>query len=160
MGVGLTTAYSLKIMRLVLPVRGLLSPSVVVGGGWGRPVKGSTIALGAGAALGGAVLCCGRAPVVVSGVDKALPLVFIAAGLGLARAVRGLRHGYFSSMWNLTPALQGGARLALGGRAAGALDRGPAAASGGPGGLAAVLAVLPGASGWLLAGWAAAAASA
>jgi len=61
-------------------------------------VKGPTMALGAGAAVGGAVLCCGRAPVVVSGVDKSLPLVLIAAGLGLARAVRGLRVGYLSSM--------------------------------------------------------------
>ena len=97
-GVGLTTAYSLKILGLVLPVRGQQSPSLTVGGGWGRPVKGPTITLGAGAALGGAVLCCGGAPVVVSGVDKSLPLVFIAGGLGLARAVRGLRLGYFSSM--------------------------------------------------------------
>ena len=151
-GVGLTTAYSLKILGLVLPVRGQQSPSLAAGGGWGRPVKGPTLALGAGAALGGAVLCCGRAPVVVSGVDKSLPLVFITAGLGLARAVRGLRLGYLTSMWNLTPALQGGARLALGGRAAGGLDTGLAAASGGPGGLAAGLVALPRAFGWLLAG--------
>jgi len=159
-GVGLTTAYSLKILGLVLPVRGQQSPSLAAGGGWGRTVKGPTIALGAGAALGGAVVCCGRAPVVVSGVDKSLPLVFVAAGLGLARAVRGLRLEYFSSMWNLTPGLQGAARLALSGRAVGALDGGPAAASGGPGGLAAGLIVLPGARAWLLAGWAAAAAAA
>jgi len=61
-------------------------------------VKGPTMALGAGAALGGAALCCGRAPVVVSGIDKSLPLVFVAVGLGLSRAVLGLRLGYFSSM--------------------------------------------------------------
>ena len=61
-------------------------------------MKGPTLVLGAGAALGGALLCCGRAPVVASGVDKSLPLVLVAAGVGLARAVRGLRLGYFSSM--------------------------------------------------------------
>jgi len=61
-------------------------------------VKGPTMVLGAGAALGGAFLYCGRAPVVVSGVDKSLPLVLISCGVGLARAVRGLRLGYFSSM--------------------------------------------------------------
>lgn len=61
-------------------------------------MKGPTLALGAGAALGGALLCCGSAPTAVSGVDKSLPLVFIAAGMGLARAVRGLRLGYFSSI--------------------------------------------------------------
>ena len=61
-------------------------------------MKGPTIVLGAGAAVGGAALCCGRAPVVASGVDKSLPLVLITAGVGLARAVRGLRLGYLSSM--------------------------------------------------------------
>jgi len=123
-------------------------------------VKGPTMVLGAGAALGGVLLCCGSAPVVASGVDKCLPLVLISAGAGLARAVRGLRLGYFSSMWNLTPALQVGARQALRGRGAGALDSGPAATSGGPGALAGGLAVMPSAAGWLSAVWAAAAAAA
>jgi len=46
----------------------------------------------------------------------------------------------------------------LQGRAAGALDTGPAASFGGPGAVAAGLSLLPGTTGWLLAGWAAAAA--
>jgi len=115
--------------------------------------------LGAGAALGGALLCCGRNPITMTGVDKSLPLVLVCAGVGLSRGVRGLRLGYFSSMWNLTPALQVGARQALRGRDAMALDTGPAATSGGAGGLAAGLAASPRAAGWLLTGWAAAAAA-
>ena len=98
MGIGLTTAYSLKILGLVLPVSGLQHPRLTVGGGWGRPVKGPTMALGVGAAVGGALLHTGREPATATGADKVLPLVFILAGLVLAAAVRNLRLGYFSSM--------------------------------------------------------------
>ena len=61
-------------------------------------MKGPTAALGVGAALGGALLCGGSAPVAVAGGDKVMPLCFITAGLALAGAVRGLRLGYFSSI--------------------------------------------------------------
>ena len=57
-----------------------------------------TMVLGVGAAWGGALLCVCAGPVVLRGLDKAMPLIFIAAGMGLSVAVRGLRLAYFSSM--------------------------------------------------------------
>jgi len=106
MGVGLTTAYSVKMLMMVVPTRGLGATPCLATGGAGGAVKGPTRALGVGAALGGALLCPGAGPAAVSGVDKAMPMMFVVSGAILGVAVRGLRLGYFSSMWNLTPAFQ------------------------------------------------------
>jgi len=81
-------------------------------------------------------LCATASPVVVGGLDKAIPLLFIAAGLGLSVAVRGLRLPYFSSMWNLTPAVQRSAQAAVSCALPAGIDRGSAAAAGGAGFLA------------------------
>jgi len=43
-------------------------------------------------------LCVGASPAVIYGLDKAMPLVFVAVGLGLSVGVRGLRLAYFSSI--------------------------------------------------------------
>ena len=94
-------------------------------------------------------------PVVVGGLDKAMPLLFITAGLGLSVAVRGLRLPYFSSMWNLTPAAQRTAQAAVGCASPAVIDSGSAAAAGGAGLLAGRLAVNVGvASLWIGAVWA------
>jgi len=81
-------------------------------------------------------LCVTTSPVVLGGLDKAIPLLFITAGLGLSVAVRALRLPYFSSMWNLTPAVQRSARAAVVFAAPTGIDRGSAAAAGGAGLLA------------------------
>ena len=80
-------------------------------------------------------------PVVVGGLDKAMPLLFITTGLGLSVAVRGLRLPYFSSMWNLTPTVQRSAQAAVGCALPAGIDAGSAAAAGGAGLLAGRLAV-------------------
>ena len=49
MGVGLTTAYSIKILALVTPHRGLPRAAPATGGGWGLAVKTPTIVLAFGA---------------------------------------------------------------------------------------------------------------
>jgi len=81
-------------------------------------------------------LCVVAAPVVLGGLDKAIPLLFITAGLGLSVAVRALRLPYFSSIWNLTPAVQRSAQAAVGCASPAGIDRGSAAAAGGAGLLA------------------------
>lgn len=75
-------------------------------------------------------------PTVMGGLDKAIPLLFITAGLGLSVAVRALRLPYFSSMWNLTPAVQRSAQAAAACASPAAIDGGSAAAAGGAGLLA------------------------
>ena len=81
-------------------------------------------------------MCVTASPAVLGGLDKAIPLLFITAGLGLSAAVRALRLPYFSSMWNLTPAVQRSAQAAVGCVLPAAVDRGSAAAVGGAGLLA------------------------
>ena len=81
-------------------------------------------------------MCVSVPPVVVGGLDKAIPLLFITAGVGLSVAVRGLRLPYFSSMWNLTPAVQRSAQAAVGCALPAGIDGGSAAAAGGAGLLA------------------------
>ena len=49
MGVGLTTAYRLKILALVIPHSGLSVAAPATGGGWGPAVKTPTLVLAFGA---------------------------------------------------------------------------------------------------------------
>lgn len=123
-GVGLTTAYSIKILSLVVPSSGQQRPAMMTGGGWGGMVKAPTTLLGVGAAVGGALLAGGAPTTVVAGVDKRLPLAFIGVGFALAVAVRGLRVAFFRSMWNLTPSAQGSASVCRLGRGAVSIDTG------------------------------------
>jgi len=119
-------------------------------------VKAPTSVLAVGASWGGALLCVGASPTVINGLDKAMPLVFVGVGLGLSVGVRGLRLAYFSSMWNLTPAVQRSAGWGVAGRHATGLDLGAAAVGGGAGIMAAGLAGdMAGAAPWLGAFWAA-----
>ena len=100
-------------------------------------------------------MCVATSPAVLGGLDKAIPLLFITAGLGLSVAVRALCLPFFSSMWNLTPAVQRSARAAVGGASPAGIDRGTAAAAGGAGLLAGGLRVHVGAATlWIGAVWA------
>ena len=121
------------MLALVLPHSGLSAAAPAAGGGWGTAVKTPTLVLAFGAAWGGALLCVTASPAVLGGLDKAIPLLFITAGLGLSVVVRALRLPYFSSMWNLTPAVQRAARRAVRCGAPAGLDSGTAAAAGGAG---------------------------
>ena len=119
-------------------------------------MKSPTLVLAFGAVWGGALLCVTSSPAVLGGLDKAIPLLFITAGVGLAVVVRALRLPYLSSMWNLTPAFQCAARGAVACRAPAAVDRGTAAAAGGAGLLAATIAANSGvATLWIGTVWAA-----
>ena len=100
-------------------------------------------------------MCVTASPTMLGGLDKAIPLLFITAGLGLSVAVRALRLPYFSSMWNLTPAVQRSAQAALGCGLPAGIDTGSAAAVGGAGLVAGRLMVNGGvATLWIGAVWA------
>ena len=98
LGVGLTTAYRVKIMNLAMPRRGTDGAVATGGGGWGRRVKAPTHLLGLGAVYGGAVLQGGRRPVSIGGLDKRLPLVIILIGVAAGVIAGGVRTSYLSSM--------------------------------------------------------------
>jgi len=148
-GVGLTTAYSVKILGLVLPRGGAAGVPTVAGGGWGGTCKAPTYLMGVGAALRGSLCCRGAVPVVASGLDKVIPLVFLGGGVALSVAVRGLRLRYFSSMWGLTPAVQRASRAARAAGVAYALDKGGWALVGGSGATAWAQRASAASVGWL-----------
>ena len=135
LGVGLTTAYSTKIVSLALRTPGGGAPPRLNAGGTATPVKLPLLRLGAGAVLGGALLAKGLVAgvPVLSPVDKLLPLVLVAGGAGIGWALRRLKASFLSSIWDLTPAYQHlacrGARM----RALGVLDEGAGESMRGPG---------------------------
>ena len=98
LGVGLTTAYRVKMMNLAMPGRGTDGAAALAGGGWGRRVKAPIHLLGLGAVFGGAALQGGSGQVSLGGVDKGLPLVIILIGVGGGVIARGVRMSYLSSM--------------------------------------------------------------
>jgi len=106
MGVGLTTAYRLKLIGLAVPASGQARPLALAGGGWGTRVKRPMRALGVGGVWGGVLIGVDGAPAVLSGLDKVMPLLFVAAGLALSVVVRDLRVRYLSALWNLSPGAQ------------------------------------------------------
>jgi len=148
-GVGLTTAYSGKLVCLFLPRAGTCRSPCSVQSAGGRLFSGPGCALGVGAALGGALLGRGEAPVILQACDKVIPLAFIAAGAGLSVAVAGLRLRYFSSLWNLTPAVQRAASGAACGAGAARIDSGRGRIAGGRGAAAWAAAAAPAGRAWL-----------
>ena len=85
LGVGLTTAYSAKIIRLVLTAPGGVAPTEASGGVGVGSVKLPLLFLGGGAVLGGAGLAADvdvLSP-MLSPSDKLVPLALVATGGGL-----------------------------------------------------------------------------
>jgi len=96
LGVGLTTAYSAKIIRLALRTPGGVAPARLNTGGTASPVKLPLLRLGAGALLGGAHLAGGISVVapVLSSEDKLLPLSLVAGGAQAGWALSRLKDGF------------------------------------------------------------------
>ena len=88
LGVGLTTAYSAKIVRLSLRTPGGVAPVRLNAGGTAIPVKIPLLRLGSRAVLGGALLAGGfsAAAPVLAPADKLLPLSLVASGALVGRA--------------------------------------------------------------------------
>ena len=141
MGVGLTAAYSTKIIHLAQRSPGGDCPALLRSGGTGAPEKLPLLRLGAGAVVGGALLARGLAagvPVLTPG-DKLLPLALVGAGGALGRGLRRVKSGFLRRLWDLTPAYQSLARTSVTGRTFGVIDDGAAEALRGPGWLALLL---------------------
>lgn len=96
LGVGLTTAYSAKIIRLSLRTPGGVAPARLNAGGTPSTVKLPLLRLGSGAVLGGALLACRSSvasPVLVP-ADKLLPLSLVAGGALVGWGLRRLKAGF------------------------------------------------------------------
>lgn len=135
LGVGLTTAYSAKIVRLSLRTPGGVAPARLNSGGTSTPVKLPLLRLGTGAVLGGALLASGysgAAPVLAS-ADKLLPLSLVAGGALVGWALSRLKVSFLRRIWDLTPTYQALARGSEGMRALRVLDEGAGEALRGPG---------------------------
>jgi len=135
LGVGLTTAYSAKIVRLSLRTPGGVAPAMLNSGGMGTPVKLPLLRLGSGAVVGGALLTGGfsEATPVLAPADKLLPLSLVAGGTLVGWALSRLKAGFLRRIWDLTPTYQALARGSEGMRALGVVDEGAGEALGGPG---------------------------
>ena len=96
LGVGLTTAYSAKIIRLSLRSPGGVAPARINSGGTATPVKLSVLRLGSGAVLGGALLGSefSVAAPVLTPADKLLPLTLVAGGALVGWALSRLKAGF------------------------------------------------------------------
>jgi len=135
LGVGLTTAYSTKLVWLALSAPGGVAPPRQNVGGTEPSVKLPLLRLGAGAVLGGALLARGlmAGVPVLTPVDKLLPLGLVAGGAGIGSAMRRLKASLLRRIWDLTPAYQhlagGGVRM----RSLRVLDEGAGEALRGPG---------------------------
>lgn len=134
-GVGLTTAYSLKIVRLCFAGASAGAPSPLNAGGSPAAVKLPLLRLGAGAVLGGAVLASGytTAAPVLAASDKAIPYVLIGVGASAGWALSRVKASFLSGMWDLTPACQALAQRGGPMRVAQVLEVGAGEALGGPG---------------------------
>lgn len=158
-GIGLTTAYSLKMIRLSLFSRGSARAAATARAAVGAAVRTPLLALGSGAAWGGIFLACEAGPAIVLGLDKALPLLFVGAGVLLSSVVGGLRVRYFRSIWGLTPCVQRGSAYSRAWRSATAVELGTAHICGGSGALTAAGVARYSAAAWISAALAAFAAA-
>ena len=141
LGVGLTTAYSAKIVRLSLRTPGGVAPARLNSGGTASPVKIPLLRLGSGAVFGGALLASefSAAAPVLAPADKLLPLSLVAGGAWVGWALSRLKAGFLRRIWDLTPTYQALARGSVGMRALGVVDEGAGEALRGPGWLVLLL---------------------
>ena len=141
LGVGLTTAYSAKIVRLSLRTPGGVAPARLNSGGTASSVKLPLLGLGTGAVLGGALLARGFAAAapVLGPADKLLPLALVTGGALVGWALSRLKAGFLRRIWDLTPTYQALARSREGMRALRVADEGAGEALRGPGWLVLLL---------------------
>jgi len=135
LGVGLTTAYSAKIVRLSLMTPGRVAPARLNSGGTATPVKLPLLRLGSGAVVGGALLAreFSEAAPVLAPADKLLPLTLVAGGALVGWALSRLKASFLRRIWDLTPASQALSRCSEGMRGLGVVDEGAGEALRGPG---------------------------
>jgi len=135
LGVGLTSVYSAKMVRLSLRTPGGVAPARLNSGGTSTPVKLPLFRLGSGAVLGGSFLASGYRvdTSVLAAADKLLPLALVAGGALVGWAMSRLKVCFLRRIWDLTPSYQALAQGGEGMRALGVLDEGAGEALSGPG---------------------------
>lgn len=125
-GIGLTTAYSIKITVLAVLRRDRVGPSDLGGGGTSWSSKVPLIVLRCGAVCAGAVMANRfvNGAAVIEWSDKVLPLCTIVCGIIIGIALSQTKQIFLSQIWFLTPGVQLRARVGAHISAAGDLDRG------------------------------------
>jgi len=135
LGVGLTTAYSIKMIGLAVIGGTAHAPAILNGGGTPPRIKLPLLALGVASILAGFLL----APLLTSRVcavaaaDKGLPLVIIGLGGGLGWHLRYVKSSFLSRIWDLTPGYQSLADTGVGFRSVTLVDAGAGEMVSGPG---------------------------
>nr|YP_003433775.1 NADH dehydrogenase subunit 5 [Zonosagitta nagae]BAI68166.1 NADH dehydrogenase subunit 5 [Zonosagitta nagae] len=108
-GVGLTTAYSIKMMNLAFYLKTSSLPNSLASGGFSTSVKLPLLTLGLCSIMSGAMLSYWNINFLMTTVlilDKMMPLLFILAGVVLGLLVSNLKIPFLSSMWNLSALFQ------------------------------------------------------
>ena len=108
-GVGLTTAYSIKIINLAIFKKEPVAPSSLSSGGFSWQLKFPIVVLGFSSVFAGFFISFYLSydltlSLVV--VDKLIPLFFILGGISLGIFVTNLKLAFFRSMWNLRSLFQ------------------------------------------------------
>lgn len=112
-GVGLTTAYSIKVLGLAFMARTSPRPTAIAAGGFRWQLKVPMAVLGLRSVIAGATLASSLSVVVVAATDKLLPLVMITTGIYIGAKYAEWRNPFLSSIWNLTPRAQSVASAAV-----------------------------------------------
>ena len=108
-GVGLTTAYRIKIMNLAIYLKKASLPSSLGAGGFRWQIKGPMVTLGGCSILRGALLSFWNkyfCVVVIVRPDKLMPLLFIRLGFLGGGLASNVKLSFLSSMWNLRSLFQ------------------------------------------------------
>lgn len=108
-GVGLTTAYRIKIMNLAFYLKTSSLPNSLASGGFRTRVKLPLLTLGLCSIIRGAILSYWNINFLITTVliiDKMMPLLFILAGVVLGLLVSNLKIPFLRSIWNLRALFQ------------------------------------------------------
>ena len=135
LGVGLTTAYRVKLTNLAIVRSANERPACLNGGGLAWIVKAPLLCLAVFSVTGGFLLSTDYRALrpCISQADKLAPLCLISLGVFLGLFVRNLKKRYFRAIWNLTPYYQLRSSQALPIRGSLGVDGGLAEVRGGPG---------------------------
>lgn len=109
LGVGLTTAYRIKVIYIVISRKETSLPSSTSIGGFRLDVKLPTFLLGVTSVLSGAFISSTLPFVLITVItysDKIIPLIMIFSGTIVGWFIKDRQSSFFRTMWSLSPLYQ------------------------------------------------------